>query len=92
MTNNLDFKKTIGENTEKLEKKAGELLNQYSPYYSNLEPWQRGLLIIALTTLLILAIYYLTKKDKHSALQKKQEREAEEKLLRQMAFFKKLKE
>ena len=92
MTIPADLKTQLGKNTEKLEKKAGELLTNYAPYYSKLEPWQRGLLLIALTTFLLLAIYYLTKEDKHSALRKKQEKEAEEKLLRQMAFFKKLKE
>ena len=84
MTN--DFKKTLGENTEQIENKVKEL----TPYYTNLEPWQRGLILIALITLLLISIYYLTKPDLN--LSAKKEAQIEEKLMRQMAFFKRLKE
>jgi hypothetical protein len=50
---------------------------------------------LALTTLLLISIYYLTKPDKQNLSAKKEsqkEREIEERLMRQMAFFKRLKE
>ncbi|CAI2193001.1 9038_t:CDS:2 [Funneliformis geosporum] len=62
MTTN-DIKKTFGENTEKLEKKTKEFIDKTSPYYSNLEPHQRGILIIVLLLALIFFIYWLTKKE-----------------------------
>ena len=48
-------------NSQELKQKLGEATEQFEQY---LEPWQRGLLLIALTTLLIISIYYLTKKEK----------------------------
>ena len=48
MTNSTEIKNKLGEYTEQLE--------------SKLEPWQRGLILIALTTFLIFAIYLLTQK------------------------------
>ena len=90
MTN--DFKKTLGENTEQLESK----LKEFAPYYTNLEPWQRGALILSLITLLLVSIYYLTKSDKQIVVDNKKElqkeKEIEEKILKQMAFFKRLRE
>ena len=88
MTN--DLKNKLGESTEQFEQKVKELF----PYYTNLEPWQRGLLIIALTALLLFSIYYLTKSDKQLATKREsqKEKEAEERLMRQMVFFKRLKE
>jgi len=71
-----DIKQKLGEVTEKLE--------QY------LDPWQRGALILALATLLLITAYYLTKSE--PKLNSKKEREVEERLMRQMAFFKRLKE
>ena len=84
MTN--DIKKTLGEYTEKVENKAKEFI----PYYSNLESWQRGLILIALILFLIFAIYQLTKSDKN--LSAKRESQIEDRILRQMAFFKRLRE
>ena len=87
MTNFQDLKNKLGETTEQLE-------TAITPYYTNLEPWQRGLILIVLTTFLIFAIYYLTKPDEQLTTKKEsqKEKEIEERLLRQMAFFKKLKE
>ena len=83
MTNPQDLKQKLGETTEQLEQKL-------TPHYTSLESWQRGLLLIALTLLLLFSIYYLTKSDKN--LSSKKEVQLEEKILRQMAFFKRLKE
>ncbi|CAI2182455.1 11661_t:CDS:10 [Funneliformis geosporum] len=66
MTN--DIKKTLGETTEQVENKIRETWNNYHPYYGELEPYQRGLILIALTAFLIFAIYYLTKSDKITKL------------------------
>ena len=96
MTNSQEIKQKLGEHTEKAEIKAKELFTKYSPYYSKLEPWQRGVLIIALILCLLLFIYYLTTTSKNRAeilrerLAREKENQAEEKMLRQMAFFKKL--
>jgi hypothetical protein len=91
MTTN-DFKKNLGESAEKLESK----IKEFAPYYTNLEPWQRGALILSLITLLLFSIYYLTKSDQQIVIDNKKElqkeKEIEEKILRQMAFFKRLKE
>ena len=89
-----DIKQKLGETTEQLETKAQELFTTYSPYYTSLEPWQRGTLLIALTLFLLFSVYYLTKPSKNltEKHQTKQEALAEEKLMRQMAFLKKLKE
>ena len=90
MTNSRELKDQLGKATEKIEIKVKELAH----YYTNLEPWQRGLLIIALTALLLFSIYYLTKPDKQLATKREsqKEKDLEEKLMRQMAFFKRLKE
>jgi hypothetical protein len=84
MTN--DIKKTLGEATEQIESKVKE----FTPYYTSLEPWQRGLIIIALLLFLLFAIYQLTKSEPN--LSTKKESQIEDKILRQMAFFKRLRE
>ena len=81
MTNNL--KNQLGEATEQIEATI-------APHYTSLEPWQRGLLLLALTLFLLFAIYYLTKPEPN--LNDKKETQVEEKILRQMAFFKRLRE
>jgi hypothetical protein len=81
MTNLPEIKQKLGETTEKLE-------SLISPHYTNLEPYQRGILLIALTLFLIFSIYYLTKPE--PKLNAKKEAQLEEKLMRQMAFFKRL--
>ena len=88
MTTTNEIKQKLGETTEQLEKKAKE----FTPYYSNLEPYQRGLILIALIAFLIFAIYHLTKSEKTTKLDTKKEKEIEEKIMRQMAFFKRLRE
>ena len=88
MTNSSALKDKLGKTTEQLETQAQQLFTTYSPHYSNLEPWQRGLLLIALTLFLLFSIYFLTKSDKN--LSTKKEAQLEEKLMRQMAFFKRL--
>ena len=83
MTTN-DIKKTLGEATEQLEQ--------------HLESWQRGLILIALTTLLIISIYYLTKKEKPEPREltdverKRLEALAEERILKRAEFLKRLRE
>lgn len=90
----MTFKNQLGTNTEQLEQQFLKL----TPHYTSLEPWQRGLLLIALTLFLLFSIYYLTstnqvkKEDLRTRLSQQREKEQEEKFLRQMAFFKKLKE
>jgi len=49
-------------------------------------------LLIALTAFLLFAIYQLTKSEKPAKQDPKREKEIEERLLRQMAFFKRLRE
>ena len=95
MTTTNELKEKLGEKTEQLEKKAQEYWTKYKPHftqaqqkYTKLEPWKRGAFLIALALCLLLFIYWLTKPDKN--LQAKREAQAEERLLRQMAFFKKL--
>jgi len=86
MTNPQGLKNKLGEVAEQLEATI-------SPHYTNLEPWQRGLILIALALFLLFAIYQLTKSEKQSTKKESQrEKETEERLLRQMAFFKRLKE
>jgi len=84
MTN--DIKKTLGETTEQIEAKVKE----FSPLYTNLESWQRGLILMALIAFLIFTIYYLTKSEPN--LSSKKENQIEDRILRQMAFFKRLRE
>ena len=88
MTTTNEIKQKLGETTEQLENKVKE----FSPYYTNLEPYQRGLILIALTVFLLLIIYLLTKSDKKVIKDDKKEKEMEEKIMRQMAFFKRLRE
>ena len=83
MTN--DLKQKLGASTEKLE-------SLISPYYTSLESWKHGLLLISLTLFLLFSIYYLTKSTKTEKTSAKQEAQAEEKLMRQMAFFKRLRD
>ena len=73
----------IKPNLEKLEQNI-------TPYYTNLESWQRGLILIALLLFLLFAIYQLTKSEPN--LNAKKENQIEEKILKQMAFFKRLRE
>ncbi|KLL04792.1 MAG: hypothetical protein MRERV_4c059 [Mycoplasmataceae bacterium RV_VA103A] len=77
------IKPVLGEGAEKLEQTI-------TPYYTNLESWQRGLILIALALFLIFVIYQLTKPE--PKLNAKKEAQIEEKILRQMAFFKRLRE
>ena len=83
MTNPQDLKNKLGQTTEQLEAVI-------TPHYTNLEPYQRGLILMALILFLIFSIYQLTKSEKN--LSAKRESQIEDKILRQMAFFKKLKE
>lgn len=80
------IKPVLGKTTEQIEKKVKEL----APCYTNLKPWQRGLILIALILFLIFAIYQLTKPE--PKMNAKKETQLEEKILRQMAFFKRLRE
>ena len=84
---NNELKNKLGTATEQLEAVI-------APHYTNLEPYQRGLLIITLVLFLLFSVYYLTKPDKplNTKREEQREKEIEERLLRQMAFFKKLKE
>ena len=59
MTNPEEIKTKLGQTTEQVEAK----IKDFAPYYFNLEPYQRGLILIALTAFLIFAIYHLTKKE-----------------------------
>ena len=92
MTTTNEIKQKLGETTEQLENKVKE----FSPYYTNLEPYQRGLILIALTTFLIFAIYYLTKKEKPEPREltdsekRRLEMLAEERILKRAEFLKKL--
>ena len=85
----MTFKDQLGTSTEQLE-------SFITPHYTSLEPYQRGILLIALTLFLIFSIYYLTTPNKTkprelTETEKKQlEQLTEEKILRQMAFFRKI--
>ncbi|RHZ36571.1 hypothetical protein [endosymbiont GvMRE of Glomus versiforme] len=90
-----ELKQKLGEQTEKLEQKAGELWDNFSPNYTNLEPWQRGLVLIAILALLAFVIYYLTKQeDPAEVLRRKERAEAamEERVLKRVELLKKLRE
>lgn len=84
MTNPEEIKTKLGEYTQHLEQQ--------------LEPWQRGLILIALTTLLIVSIYYLTKKEKPEPRElteterKRIEALAEERILKRAEFLRKLRQ
>lgn len=75
-----------------------QLNKQTEQFEKHLEPWQRGLLLISLTSLLLISVYYLTKKESPqpkelSEIEKKQiEQLAEEKILKKMDFLKRLQE
>ena len=77
-----DLKDQLNEKTKELEQKS--------------EPWQRGLLIIALTAFLIFTIYHLTKKEPSQPREltkserKKLESLAEERILKRAEFLSRL--
>ena len=89
-----ELKQKLGENTEKLERKVGELWTDFSPNYTNLEPWQRGLTLICIIALLALATYYLTHESQNKKAQRKAQAEQamEDKIIRKMELLKKLRE
>jgi len=82
-------------NPEEIKQKLGETTQQFEQY---LEPWQRGVLILALTTLLIISVYYLTKKEKPEPREltdserKRIETTAEERILKRAEFLRRLRE
>ena len=82
MTNSQELKDRLGKATQQLE--------------NLLEPYQRGLLLIALTTLLLISIYLLTQKEKPEPREltdterKRIEALAEERILRRAEFLRKL--
>ena len=82
-------------NSQELKDKLGKVTEQFEQH---LEPWQRGLLLIALTALLIISIYYLTKKEKPEPREltdvecKRIEALAEERILKRAEFLRKLRE
>ena len=84
MTNPQELKDQLGKYTELLE--------------NHLEPWQRGLLLIALIVFLLISIYYLTKKEKPEPREltdgerKKLETLAEERILKRAEFLRRLRE
>ena len=92
MTNSAELKNKLGEYTEKVENKAKEL----SPYYTNLEPWKRGLILIALTLFLLFTIYQLIKKERPEPREltdterKRIEAIAEERILKRAEFLNRL--
>ena len=90
MINPEEIKDKLGQTTERLETKAQELFSTYSRHYTSLEPWQRGLFLIVSTLFLLFSIYYLTKPSESPV--GKHQTQAEEKLMHQMAFLKRLKE
>ena len=89
-----DAKQKLGEQTEKLESKANEMWSEFSPYYTNLEPWQRGLILVGIIVLLVLATYYLTHENQDKKTKRKAQAEAalEDKIIKQMELLKKLRE
>src|SRR4051812_11741881 len=96
MTNPQELKDKLGKTTEKVESKIRDSFTNYHPYYSNLEPWQRGLILIALATFLVFAIYQLTKKDQlqprelTESERKRIETLAEERILKRAEFLSRL--
>lgn len=92
MTNSQELKDKLGKVTEKVENKAKEL----APHYTNLEPWKRGLILIALVLFLLFAIYQLTKKEKPEPREltdverKRIEAIAEERILKRAEFLSRL--
>ena|SRR5438067_12767776 len=92
--NLVDVKQKLNENTQKLENKVSEMWSEFSPHYTNLEPWQRGLILIAILVLLTLATYYLTCENQDRKARKKAQAEAalEDKIIKRMELLKKLRE
>ena len=92
--NSAEIKQKLGENTQKLERRAGELWSEFSPNYTNLEPWQRGLVLIGIVVLLILLAYYLTHENQDRRAKRKAQAEAalEDKIIKRMELLKKLRE
>ena len=88
------IKKNLGDQTQNLESKVQDLWDQLTPHYTNLEPYQRGLVLIGLVVLLITITYYLTHESKDlKAKHKAQAEQAqEEKIIRRMELLKKLRE
>ena len=88
------IKQNLGDQTESLEAKAQDLWNQFSPHYTNLEPWQRGLVLIGLLAFLITITYYLTHENstKKNHRQNQAEAELEARLIKRMEILKKLRE
>ena len=82
MTNSTEIKNKLGKYTEQLEQK--------------LEPWQRGTLILVLTALLLISIYFLTKKETPEPREltdserKRIETLAEERILKRAEFLNRL--
>ena len=82
MTNSAEIKNKLGEYTEQVEQ--------------HLEPWQRGLILIALTSLLVVSIYLLTKKEHPEPRElteserKRIETLAEERILKRAEFLNRL--
>ena len=87
-------KSKLGEQTTRLENKVSDWWNEFSPNYTNLEPWKRGLLLIGLLILLALALYYLTHESEDYKAKKKAklEQAQEERMLRRMEVLKRLRE
>ena len=82
MTSPQEIKDKLGKTTERLE--------QY------LEPWQRGVLILSLTALLLVSVYHLLKKETLEPRElteterKKIEAFAEERILKRAEFLNRL--
>jgi hypothetical protein len=87
-------KNQLGQQTQNLEHKVSKLWNEYSPNYTNLEPWKRGLILIAILASLVLVVYYLTheSQDRKAQRKLKAEQAQEERLLKRMELLKKLRE
>ncbi|KLL04218.1 MAG: hypothetical protein MRECE_2c119 [Mycoplasmataceae bacterium CE_OT135] len=92
--NPAEIKQKLGEQTQKLEAKASELWSEFNPNYTNLEPWQRGLILIGIVILLIFTAYYLTHESQSKTAIRKAQAEAaiEDKIIRKMELLKKLRE
>lgn len=92
--NTADLKNKLGEQTQRLERKTEELWADFSPHYTNLEPWQRGLVLIGIVVLLILIAYYLTHENQDKKARKKAQAEQalEDKIIKRMELLKKLRE
>ena len=89
-----EAKSKLGEQTTKLENKISDWWDEFSPNYTNLESWKRGLLLIGICLLLALALYYLTHESEDYKAKKKAklEQAQEERMLRRMEVLKRLRE